>query len=135
MSGLSDYAENLALNWLLNVTASTRPTAWWVQLHMTNPTDTGTAGTQPTIITNDYDRKTLGATGFTNAAAGTNNNLAAVTWTANAGAATYTFTHVSIWDAATAGNMIFSGALAAPETVAPSGVITFAIGKLIATLG
>lgn len=132
---LSNYSENILLNWLLTDDAApTRPTAWYVQLHMTDPTDTGTGGTQPTIIANDYDRKTLGATGFSTATTGTSSNEAAVTWSADVGAATYTFTHVSIWDAVTAGNCLFTGALAVSETVAASGTITFAIGKLVASL-
>lgn len=131
---ISNYGENLLLNYLLNTSAVTRPTAWYVQLHMTDPTDTGTAGTQPTIITNDYDRKTMGASAFTTSTTGTNSNVAAVTWTADATAATYVFTHVSIWDAVTAGNCLFTGALAVSETVAAAGTITFAIGKLVASL-
>lgn len=132
---LSNYAENAILTWwLTNDAAPTRPTAWWVQLHMTDPTDTGTGGTQPTITANDYDRQSLGATGFSTPTTGTNSNEAAVTWTANGGAATYIFTHVSIWDAVTAGNCLFTGALAVSETVAAGGTITFAIGKLVASL-
>lgn len=131
---MSNYAENLLLNYLLNTSAVTRPTAWYVQLHMSDPTDTGTAGTQPTITTGDYDRKTLGASGMTTATAGTNSNPAAVSWTAAAAAATYTFTHISIWDAVTAGNMLMSGALALPETVAASGVLTLSAGKIVAAL-
>ncbi len=95
---MSNYAENLLLNYLLNTSAVTRPTAWYVQLHMSDPTDTGTAGTQPTIIGGDYDRMTLGTAGMTTSTVGTCNNPAAVTWTANGAAATYTFTHISIWD-------------------------------------
>lgn len=131
---LSNYGENLLINYLLNTSAVTRPTAWYVQLHMTDPTDTGTAGTQPTITAGDYDRKTLGATGMTTATTGSNTNPAAVSWTANAAAATYTFTHISIWDAVTAGNCLFTGALAVPELVAANGVLTFPIGKIMAIL-
>jgi len=131
---ISNYGENLLLNYMLNTSSVTRPTAWYVQLHMTDPTDTGTGGTQPTITSNDYDRKTLGATGMSTSTTGTCSNPAAVSWTADAGAATYTFTHVSIWDAVTAGNCLFTGALALPETVVASGVITFAIGKLVTSI-
>lgn len=95
---LSNFSENLALNFLFNTSAVTRPTAWYVQLHMTDPTDTGTAGTQPTITAGDYDRKTLGTSGMTTSTASTCSNPAAVSWTADAAAATYTFTHISIWD-------------------------------------
>lgn len=131
---LSNYSENLLLNYLLNTSAVTRPTAWYVQLHMSDPTDTGTGGTEPTIIAGDYARKTLGASGMSTATAGSCSNPASVSWTADATAATYVFTHVSIWDAVTAGNCLFTGALALPETVAANGVITFAASKLAASL-
>lgn len=131
---LSNYAENLLLNFLLNTSAVTRPTAWFVQLHMSDPGETGTSGTQPAIIAGDYDRKSLGASGMTTATAGTCSNPAAVSWTAAGTAATYTFTHVSIWDAVTGGNFLMRGALAIPETVAANGVITFAPSKLVASL-
>lgn len=131
---LSNFSENLALNFLFNTSAVTRPTAWYVQLHMTDPTDTGTGGTEPTITAGDYDRKSLGASGMTTSTASTCSNPAAVSWTADAAAATYTFTHVSIWDAVTAGNCLGAGQLAAPETIAASQVLTLPIGKIIAAL-
>lgn len=128
---LSNYSENLLLNYLLNASAVTRPAAWYAQLHMTDPTDTGAAGTQPAIITNDYDRKVVA---FSTSTAGTSNNTGAVSWTAAATAATYIFTHVSIWDALTAGNCLFVGTLAVSETVAANGVITFSTAKLVTVL-
>lgn len=131
---LSNYSENILLNWLLtNDAAPTRPTAWYVQLHMTDPTDTGTAGTQPTIITNDYDRKPITG-GMSTATVGTCTNEANISWTANAAAATYTFTHISIWDALTGGNCLFVGEIGVPELVAANGVLTFPIGKIMAIL-
>ena len=134
---ISNYAEKLLLDYALSTTAVVRPTAWYVQLHTTDPTDTGTADTPPTVISGDYARKTLGATGMSPAVIGattTSSNPAVISWTADATAATYTITYVSIWDAVTAGNMLFSGALALPETVVAGGVITLSIGKLVAAL-
>jgi len=45
-----------------------------------------------------------------------------------------TITHVSLWDAATAGNPWISGALAAPEAVAVNQLFEVAAGKLAVTL-
>lgn len=131
---LSTYSENLLLNFLLNTQTATRPTAWYVQLHMSDPTSSGVGGTQPAITSGDYSRQTLGGTGMSAASSGATSNPGSVTWTANAAAATYTFTHASIWDAATSGNCLFVGQLAVPETVVASGVISFTAGKLLATL-
>jgi hypothetical protein len=44
------------------------------------------------------------------------------------------FTHVSLWDAATAGNPWLSGPLAAPEPVAANQLFEIAAGKLQVTL-
>jgi hypothetical protein len=44
------------------------------------------------------------------------------------------FTHVSLWDAATAGNPWASGALASPEPVVPNQLFEIAAGKLQVSL-
>jgi len=45
-----------------------------------------------------------------------------------------TFTHVSLWDAATGGNPWISGALATPEAVAVNQLFEIAAGKLTVAL-
>ena len=73
MSSFTDYTENLALTYLFNTGAVTRPTAWYVGLFTAAPSDTG-GGTE--VTGNGYARVVTGtisgsgtATTFTNAAA------------------------------------------------------------------
>jgi hypothetical protein len=73
MSSFTDYTENLALTYLFNTGAVTRPTAWYVGLFTAAPSDTG-GGTE--VTGNGYARVSAGtisgsgtATTFTNAAA------------------------------------------------------------------
>jgi hypothetical protein len=73
MSSFTDYTENLALTYLFNTGAVTRPTAWFVGLFTAAPSDTG-GGTE--VTGNGYARVSAGtisgsgtATTFTNAAA------------------------------------------------------------------
>ena len=73
MSSFTDYTENLALTYLFNTGAVTRPTAWFVGLFTAAPSDTG-GGTE--VSGNGYARVVTGtisgsgtATTFTNAAA------------------------------------------------------------------
>ena len=73
MSSCTDYTENLALTYMFNTGAVTRPTAWFVGLFTAAPSDTG-GGTE--VTGNGYARVSAGtisgsgtATTFTNAAA------------------------------------------------------------------
>jgi hypothetical protein len=73
MSSFTDYTENLALTYLFNTGAVTRPTAWFVGLFTAAPSDAG-GGTE--VTGNGYARVSAGtisgsgtATTFTNAAA------------------------------------------------------------------
>jgi hypothetical protein len=73
MSSFTDYTENLALTYLFNTGAVTRPTAWYVGLFTAAPSDTG-GGTE--VSGSAYARVSAGtisgsgtATTFTNAAA------------------------------------------------------------------
>ena len=73
MSSFTDYTENLALTYLFTTGSVTRPTAWFVGLFTSAPSDTG-GGTE--VTGNGYARVSAGtisgsgtATTFTNAAA------------------------------------------------------------------
>lgn len=73
MSSFTDYTENLALTWLFTGDSATRPTAWYVGLFTSAPSDAG-GGTE--VTGSAYARVATGtisgsgtATTFTNAAA------------------------------------------------------------------
>ena len=120
----------MALNWLLDDTAATRPTAWYLSLHTGDPGLTG-ANELVTGTDADYVRKAITFAAAASLAKATD---AGVTWTANAGATPYIVTHIGIWDALTAGNFLAYGALAVPEPVAAGGALNLAAGRVIATL-
>ena len=109
-SGLA--TTTLANKWLnmLAATAFTAPTTTYVQLHIAEPGVAGTTGvssvtTRPAI--------TWGA-----AAAGV---IAAVStfpsWANWAGTNLEVVTNISVWDASSAGNFLFSVLLTAPKTI------------------
>ena len=127
---ISTYAGNLVLDWLLSTASATRPTAWYLSLHVGNPGLTGT-NELTTSTDSNYVRKAIT---FAAAASNSKATNASVTWTANSGATTYVVTHIGIWDALTAGNFLSYGALAVPETIVASGSFNLASGRGIASV-
>lgn len=125
MAALSDYAENLLLNWLMTAGAATRPTTWYVALYTAAPSDSG-GGTE--VSGNGYSRQsaswdTASGTG------GTTANSGAISFTA-AGGSWGTVTHMGIFDASSGGNLLWHGALAASKTVADGDTLQFSIGNI-----
>ena len=144
MSQLSDYAENKIIDHIFRGRQWTAPTTIAVALFTAAPSDAG-GGTE--VSGGSYARVTVGPSdsawestqGTTTAVAssgtsGATQNGAAITFpapTANWGQ----ITHVGIFDATSAGNLIMWGALGTAKTVnngdpAPS----FAAGALDITL-
>lgn len=126
MSDLSNYLQYAALNYLNGTAMPTAPASLFVALFNVDPTDIGTGGSEvtTTIRTADHVAATFGAiTGNTSMA-----NSAIVDFgAAVAGAAV---THFGLFTAATGCNLLASDALAAPQTVAVSKPISFAVGAL-----
>ena len=127
MAALSDHAENLLLDWAMTGGAATRPTAWYLALYTAAPSDAG-GGTE--VSTGGYTRQAIT---FSAASGGATSNTADVSFTA-AGADYGTVTHVGVFDASTAGNLLWHGAMTASKTVEDGDTITFAIGNVDLTL-
>lgn len=127
MTALSDYAENLVATWLLTNGAATRPTAWYIALFTAAPTDAG-GGTE--LSTGGYTRQavTFSVTGDTAS------NTAQIDFVNNGAADWANITDVAVFDASTAGNMLFHGALTTPRDPALGDTIRFAAGALTLTL-
>jgi hypothetical protein len=122
----TDYSEDLVLTWLMTTGAVTRPTAWYVALTTTTPTDAA-AGTE--VTGGDYAR--VAAT-FAAPSGGSTSNSSTVTFptaTANWG----TVTHFEVWDALSGGNRLRWGALDTSEAVTTGQTPSFAAGALICT--
>lgn len=124
--GLAPATANAILDALARSVAWTEPAALWVKLHIGDPGAAGTANAAA-----ETDR--IQAVFATPAAAGAISNTTASTWLAVA--ATEIYTHVSVWDASTAGTFIFSDQLAASKSVDAGDDFTIAIGDIDLTLG
>lgn len=133
MAALTDFAENLLLQWLFTTDSVTRPSTWHVALHTGDPGEDSPAENE--VDTGDdsaYARQTI-TMGTPVAGSGSSLSTTAVTWTVGTSSG-FTVTHASIFDAATGGNCLMKGALLVPRVMAASGVITFNIGEIIAIL-
>lgn len=129
MSALSDYAEKLVLDWLMTTGAATRPTTWYVSL-CTTATDDAGGGTEVTGGAYSRQAVTFGA-GVS--PGGTATNTAPVSFTA-VGANWGTVSHIRIMDAATAGNVLWHGAMVDPRIVNDGDTLSFAANTINLTL-
>lgn len=129
MAALSDYAEKLLLDWAMTTGSATRPTAWYVALYTAAPSDSG-GGTE--VSTGGYSRKSV-TFGAASSPGGTTSNTNTVSFTAS-GANYGTVTHIGIFDASTAGNLLWHGAMTASKTVNDGDTLEFSIGNIDLTL-
>lgn len=119
---ISNYAELKILEHTTGKTAWTMPTTVYVKLHTA---DAGEAGT--TSAATETTRKSAA---WATAASGSIATSATLEWTNVA--ATETYTHWSMWDASTAGNCLWSGALSSSAAVTAGD--TFQITSLTLSL-
>jgi len=129
MAALSDYAEKLLLDWSMTTGSATRPTAWYVALYTSAPTDAG-GGTE--VSGGGYARKAVTFAAATSGA-GTTSNTGDVTWTAS-GAAFGTVVAIGIFDAASSGNLLWHGNMTASKTIADGDTLEFSAGNIDLTL-
>ena len=117
---ISNYAELKLLDTLGNTSFAV--TTCYVKLHTGDAGEDGTsnAATEPT-------RKSVS---WSAASSGSKASSAALTWTNVA--ATETYSHWSMWDASTAGNCLWTGALSASASVTAGD--TFQITSLTLSL-
>lgn len=113
---ISTYLGNAFLDHVLRNTAYTSPTTVYLSLHDADPGLTGA----DEITGGSYARQ---ACAFDAASSKATQNAAAESFT---GMPAVTVTHVGIWDASTAGNFLWGGALAASKTTNSGDTFTFA---------
>lgn len=127
MAAASDYLENKILDLVLRNRSFSPPAALYVALHTASPGDSASptnevsGGSYARVQHGPSDTTWEATQGGTPAAAssgtsGASQNAGTITFpapTANWG----TVTHWSLWDAATGGNMLIHGALAASKAV------------------
>jgi len=129
MAALSDYAENLLMNWMMTTDSVTRPTAWYVALYTAAPSDSG-GGTE--VSGNGYTRQAL-TVGTASGTGGTTSNTGNITFTASGGD-WGTITHIGIHDASSAGNLLWHGAMSASKTIADGDTLQFNTGNIDLTI-
>lgn len=128
MAAASDYLENKLLDHALATTAYTKPSVVYVGLHTGSPLDDNSGANE--VTGGGYVRK-LAA--FAAAAAGSASTNATITFdaaTANWG----TVSHISIWDAAATGNLLFHGAVTTSKTIETGDSFQISAGNLTISL-
>lgn len=119
---ISNYAELKILEHTTGKTAWTIPTNTYVKLHTADPGEdcTTAAATNATRVVAAWSAASAGAIATS----------ATITWTNVS--TTETYTHWSLWDALTAGNPLWSGALSTSASVTAGD--TFQITSLTLSL-
>jgi len=127
--GIAAAVINGWLNALCRAVNYTAPAAFWVKLHTGDP---GAAGANNAALNTSRQQAS-----FAVASGGSLTTTADLNWNSVPNAETYT--HVSFWDASSAGNFLGSDDLAAPKVVAvgdnfqiPTGSLTVAVTPLAA---
>jgi hypothetical protein len=110
------HTANLANKWLdlLRGTAFTAPAGTYVKLHTADPGAAGT--TAASAVTTRSQATFAAAASGAIALTGTNPS-----WTMTG---TETITHISVWDASTAGNFLWSAALSVSKSVQSGDTLT-----------
>lgn len=124
----SNYLETELLDHVFTNSAYTSPTAVYVSLHTANPNEDA-SGAEVSTSGTAYARQagTFSVTGNT---ATTTAAIEYATATASYG----TVTHVGIWDASSAGNMLAYAALTASKAISTGDVFRIPAGDLDITL-
>lgn len=124
----SNTFETHVLTYVFTATSVTRPTAWYLALFTSNPTDAG-SGTEVSTSGTAYARQTAAFT----VSGDTASNSSAIefpTATSSFG----TVSHVAVFDAATSGNLIAYAALTSSKAIDTGDVFRVPTGDLDITL-
>jgi hypothetical protein len=128
MSFTNGY-ETHVMQYVFTTDSVTRPTAWYVGLFTSDPTDTGAAGTEVSTGTG-YAR-----TAVTFSVSGdTATNSAAVEFPAASGGNWGTISHIGVMTASTGGDMIVHSALTTSKAINDGDVFRIPTGDLDITL-
>ena len=125
---LSNTFETHTLQYLFTTTSVTRPTAWYIALFTSNP-DEDASGTEVSTSGTAYARQSATFTVSGNEAT----NSAAIefpTATASYG----TVTHIGVFDASTAGNLIAYAALTTSKAIDTGDVLRLPANDLDITM-
>lgn len=124
---MGTFSDLVANSWLDAVARATSysEAAVWVKLHLGDP---GSAGTTNAAAETTRQQATFGA----GAASRAISNTVAIEWTNVS--TTETYTHISLWDASTAGNFLGRDDLSASAAVNAGDTFRIPIGDLDLTI-
>ena len=133
MSAMSDYLEGELVKHIFRTGSFAKPTVLAVGLFTAAPSDSG-GGTE--VSGNNYSRASLNPLDANWAATaggnGQTSNSSTITFATPSG--TWgTVTHFGIFDAASAGNLLFWGSLTISKTVNQGDTVSFPAGSLTVT--
>lgn len=124
----SDYLENKINDHIVGKTSYTMPTAY-VALFTAAPSDAG-GGTE--VTGGSYARKVTAGADWNASSAGSISNANAITFVTATGS-WGTVTHFGVFDASTAGNLLFWAVLTNSKTIGTGDTASFAAGTLVHT--
>lgn len=127
MAAFSNYAEDLLVNALLRGISFTAPATPYVALFVSDP---GEGGAGIEVSGGAYTRKAATFSAPSNGVTETTADLVFNQATADWGTVGY----FAIFDASTAGNMLFHGALTTPKTIEIDDQFNIPAGNLTVTL-
>lgn len=127
MAAMSNYLENALIEATLRNTTYTSPSAVYVALFTSDPTDAG-SGTE--VSGGSYARQEAA---FETPSNGVSTIGAAIEFPQASGS-WGTVTHFGIYDASTSGNLLYHGALTVSKAIDTGDVFKFATSALTVTL-
>ncbi len=123
-TGIASALANSILNAYGRNVSWTQPTAFWVKLHLADP---GSAGTTSAAANTTRKQATFAAS-----SGGSMTTSGDLAWTSVSTSETYS--HVSFWDASTAGTFLGSDNLTTARAVTAGDNFTIPAGSLTVTL-
>jgi hypothetical protein len=127
MAEMSNYLENALVNATLRNTSYTSPATVYVALFTTDPTDANT-GTE--VTGGSYARTSVAFAAPSNGAAASSADCTFPTCTSTWG----TVSHIGIFDASTAGNLLYHTPLDTSKTIETGDIFKIASASLTVTL-
>lgn len=139
MTMFSNYSETNIINATLRGTAFPLPSAVYLALFTSDPTDAKSGNEVTTAAWPAYARQDAAAgaaisTGWGAPVNGVTSNAKKLEFQPNNGAGSVVVTHIGLLDAATNGNLLYHSALAQPKTIDPTDSINFPIGSIVVTV-
>jgi len=127
MSKISNYLENVIINHFLRNTPTSSPSAVYLALYTSDPTDADT-GTE--VSGGSYARQAITFSAPSNGSTSNSSTITFPTATGNWG----TITHMGIRDASSGGNLLFYGPLATSKTITTGDQFIVNSGNLTVTI-